>query len=112
MFTIVKHDDLTIDVNHQSFARTITEAFLVSPKVYCSLHSDLRIRTLRIRDAVDDQSCFSGFLKWVHGYGFSALSADTALMFLRRSKLLGNAGLALVLFLSLLSASGPRALAF
>jgi hypothetical protein len=58
--------------------------------VYQSLHPDPSVRTFTIRNTSFDRSCFSQILEFVHGRDFSALSADTALLFLPLCRLLGN----------------------
>jgi hypothetical protein len=112
MLEIVKSDDFLFDVNGQTFASTLAEAVLISPKVYQSLHSDRSVRTFTVRDTAIDRFCFSQFLELIRGRDYFALSVDTALLFLPLCRLLGTGRLALILLVSLLSTSGATALTF
>jgi hypothetical protein len=101
-------DEFTFIVNGDRFTVPLTDALLLSSRVYKSLQSDAAARSWTVTTTEATAADFARFLNFSLSKTVAALPLDAGLPFLSFCRLLGNDRLALVV-LALLHAVGPNA---
>jgi hypothetical protein len=93
----IDREEFTFVVNSKSFVVPMTEAILISSKVYDSVRCDASVRSFRIESSDATSDDFSQFLDFVRDSSLESVDLETGLKFLSFCRLLGSDSLSLVL---------------